>query len=139
MNFCFNCGHALSGTENFCPNCGASLRESSNDSFIPPPTSQSTFDEVVFTSSVVLGGSLLRPDKLTITAAEVVYQKRNLNLIGTDTITIPLSRVASVKVDRKLINAEITIYSTGNKEVVVKNFSVGDARKIKSEIERRLS
>jgi kynurenine formamidase len=81
----------------------------------------------------------LRPDKLTITAAEVVYQKRNLNLIGTDTITIPLSRVASVKVDRKLINAEITIYSTGNKEVVVKNFSVGDARKIKSEIERRLS
>jgi hypothetical protein len=139
MKFCFNCGQALAGNENFCPNCGTPLRESSVDATHSSAASANAFDEVVFTSSVVLGGSLLRPDKLTITAAEVVYQKRNSNLIGTDTITIPLSRVASVKVDRKLINAEITIYSTGNKEVVVKNFSVGDARKIKSEIERRLS
>ena len=148
MNFCFNCGVKLVGGEKFCSNCGSDLSvvssdqssnlERENDSAIE--NNQSNVDsDYEFSSKIILGGSLLRPDKLKITATHVIYQKRNKNLIGNNSISIPINRISSVKLNRKLIDAEITIYSTGNKEVVIKDFSIRDAREIKQIIESRIS
>ena len=48
------------------------------------------------------------------------------------------SRISSVEIDRKLIDSDILIYSTGNQQLKVEDFSVGEAKKIKKIIEGRL-
>jgi hypothetical protein len=64
--------------------------------------------------------------------------RRNKHLIGVDRVMIPLSRIASVEIDRRLISSKIVIYSKGNQSITVENFSVGDGEKIKQEIEWRM-
>ncbi|MCC5923202.1 MAG: PH domain-containing protein [Crocinitomicaceae bacterium] len=138
MNFCFNCGHGLNGGENFCPNCGISLKSDNKGREEIENDNTASTESLTFSSNILLGGSLLRPDRVTITSTHFIYEKRNKNLIGTDKVSIPINRISSVKLDRKLIDAALTIYSTGNKEVIVNDFSISNARKIKAAIEERM-
>ncbi len=145
--FCYNCGNKLKGKEKFCPNCGTDVSAFTNadtaqDSFSPKDT---TGDEVappigseVFTSNVLLGGNLVRPDRIIIDERNVVYEKRNKNLIGVDRIIIPIARISSVEIDRKLISSKIIIYSKGKQDIIVENFSVSDGRRIKKAIDKRM-
>jgi hypothetical protein len=94
--------------------------------------------DVVFTSKLLLGGNVIRPDRLIISGNNVVYEKRNKHLIGVDRVMIPISRIASVEIDRRLISSRIIIYSKGNQTINVENFSVGDGKQIKREIEQRM-
>lgn len=144
--FCYNCGNKLQGSEKFCPNCGTdvsaytqgsnsdtpAVANAQNEEIVPAAGSE------VFTSNVLLGGNLVRPDRIVIDARNVTYEKRNKNLIGVDRIIIPIDRISSVEIDRKLISSKIIIYSKGKQDIVVENFSVGDARKIKQAIDRRM-
>lgn len=68
----------------------------------------------------------------------MVYEKRNKHLIGVGRVMIPISRIASVEIDRRLISSWIIIYSKGNQTINVENFSVGDGKQIKREIEQRM-
>ena len=79
----------------------------------------------------MLGGSILSPDRIVVTDSQVIYKKRNKYLIGTDESSIPFSRISSVEIDRKLIDSDIIIYSTGNQTIIAGDFSIGDAKKNK--------
>lgn len=43
-------------------------------------------------------------------------------MIGVDETSILFSRISSVEIDRKLIDADIIIYSTGNQAIKVEDF-----------------
>lgn len=133
MNFCSNCGNKLDGGDKFCSNCGKSLI--SNDD----PVSSVGFETIEFSSNFLLGGNILTPDKIVITSNEVVYKKRNRYLIGVDKSSIPFNRISSVEIDRKLIDADIIIYSTGNQKIKAEDFSISSAREIKRILEERVS
>jgi hypothetical protein len=134
MKYCFNCRYELMGMERFCAQCGQNLEIQG--------LTRKTLEEVPlnleFTSRLLLGGSLIRPDRLRIEPKNVVYEKRNKYLIGVDKTIIPISRLASVEIDRKLISCNINLYSKGQQTIVLKNFSIGDARQIKLAIEERM-
>ena len=51
---------------------------------------------------------------------------------------IPITRIASVEIDRGIIRSKIIIYSKGDQTITVENFTVGDGRKIKRAIEERM-
>ena len=131
--FCSSCGNSITGNENFCPSCGDKLgqvRKSKKSN-----TSLKTHE---FSSNILLGGSILSPDRIVITDTEVVYRKRNKYLIGVDESSIPFQRISSVEIDRKLIDAHIIIYSNGNQKIRAEDFSIRDAKKIKKLIEERI-
>ena len=130
--YCSGCGNQLQGHENFCSNCGKSIKEAHTQK------KEEEFETLEFSSNILLGGSVLAPDKIIITNTSVVYKKRNKYLIGTDESSIPFNRISSVEIDRRLINSQIIIYSTGNQKIIAKNFSVSAAKEIKKEIERRI-
>ena len=131
--FCASCGNKLKESDNFCSSCGKKNTGStvSNDS-------NEELETYEFSSNMLLGGNILTPDRLIITATEVVYKKRNKYLIGVDESSIPFSRISSVEIDRKLIDSDILIYSTGNQQLKVEDFSVREAKEIKRIIESRL-
>jgi hypothetical protein len=123
MAYCSECGVSLTGTEKYCPNCGVRFEHS----YVAP--SKSTFS-YSFSSKIILGGSILTPDKLIIDQDGVTYLKRNKHLIGVDRSFLAFSDISYVKIDRRLINSTIIISSKGSKSIVAKNFSVSDAKKI---------
>jgi hypothetical protein len=129
--YCISCGFNLKGNENFCPSCGVKINESDDTAEIEVETFE-------FSSNILLGGSILTPDRIVITKTEVIYKKRNKYLIGVDESSIPFSRISSVEIDRKLIDSDIVIYSTGNQMIKAKDFSVRDAKQIKKIIEQRI-
>lgn len=129
--YCISCGFNLKGNENFCHSCGVKINESHDRAEIGIETFE-------FSSNILLGGSILTPDRIVITKTEVIYKKRNKYLIGVDESSIPFSRISSVEIDRKLIDSDIVIYSTGNQMIKAKDFSVRDAKKIKKIIEQRI-
>lgn len=131
--YCSGCGNQLQGHENFCSNCGKSVKE------VQATQAVESLRTLEFSSSILLGGPILTPEKIIITDKSVVYKRRNKYLIGTDESSIPFNRISSVEIDRKLINSNIIIYSTGNQTLIAKNFSVSDAKEIKREIERRIN
>jgi len=133
--FCSICGYNLSGKENFCPSCGSDiLNQSANKS-----EEKKQFSTIEFSSSILLGGDILTPDKIIITNSEVIYKKRNKYLIGSDESAIPFDRISSVEIDRNLIDSHIIIYSTGNQKIVAEDFAISTAKKIKKEIEKRIN
>ncbi|MDD2983692.1 MAG: hypothetical protein PHQ74_09915 [Crocinitomicaceae bacterium] len=132
--YCSGCGNQLQGDEKFCPECGKSTSNEKSS-----PEKKEEFETLEFKSSILLGGSILSPEKLIITDTAVVYRKRNKYLIGTDESSIPFSRISSVEINRKLIDSDILIYSTGNQKIVAQDFSISSAKEIKSEIERRIN
>ena len=131
--YCSGCGYKLNGNENFCPDCGKSTSTNTVEN------SSQDFETLEFSSSILLGGNILTPDKLTITNTEVVYRKRNKYLIGVDESSIPFNRISSVEIDRKLIDADIIIYSTGNQKIIAQDFSISSAKKIKRAVENRIN
>ena len=145
--FCNKCGYKLSFGDSFCSKCGNDVRnitQGGNSSDIEQlqisaeAETTANSNDVVFTSKLLLGGNIIRPDRLIINDKNVVYEKRNKHLIGVDRVMIPISRIASVEIDRRLISSRIIIYSKGDQSITVENFSIGDGRKIKQEIERRM-
>ena len=128
--YCSSCGNNLTGNENFCPSCGQKPNT--------VPTTQNDLKTYEFKSNILLGGSILSPDRIVVTDSQVIYKKRNKYLIGTDESSIPFSRISSVEIDRKLIDSDIIIYSTGNQTIIAGDFSIGDAKKIKKIIEERI-
>jgi len=131
--YCSSCGHNLTGNENFCPSCGQ--KPNTNLSLSKTQNDLKTYE---FKSNILLGGSILSPDRIVVTDSQVIYKKRNKYLIGTDESSIPFSRISSVEIDRKLIDSDIIIYSTGNQTIIAGDFSIGDAKKIKKIIEERI-
>lgn len=145
--FCNKCGHKLSFGDSFCSKCGNDVKSITQGDKYSDIEQQQISDEtetnsnsnhVIFTSKLLLGGNIIRPDRLIINDKNVVYEKRNKHLIGVDRVIIPISRIASVEIDRRLISSRIIIYSKGDQSITVENFSVRDGRKIKQEIQRRL-
>lgn len=126
MEFCSSCGYNLSGKENFCPSCGHKhlgfhVKSSPKKSF-----------SYTFTSKILLGGSILTPDKLIIDQDGVSYLKRNKHLIGIDRSFLSFNDISYVKIDRRLINSTIIISSKGSKGIRAENFSIFDAKKIET-------
>lgn len=145
--FCNKCGHKLNAGDAFCSKCGNDVRAITSGASSSDVEEQVVSDEttvevgskdVVFTSKLLLGGNVIRPDRLIINDNNVVYEKRNKHLIGVDRVMIPIARIASVEIDRRLISSRIIIYSKGDQSITVENFSVRDGKKIKREIERRM-
>ena len=131
--YCSSCGHNLTGNENFCPSCGQ--KPNTNLSLSKTQNDLKTYE---FKSNILLGGITLSPDRIVVTDSQVIYKKRNKYLIGTDESSIPFSRISSVEIDRKLIDSDIIIYSTGNQTIIAGDFSIADAKKIKKIIEERI-
>jgi hypothetical protein len=131
--YCSSCGHNLTGNENFCPSCGQ--KPNTNLSLSKTQNDLKTYE---FKSNILLGGSILSPDRIVVTDSQVIYKKRNKYLIGIDESSIPFSRISSVEIDRKLIDSDIIIYSTGNQTIIAGDFSIADAKKIKKIIEERI-
>ncbi len=134
--YCSKCGEELVQAAKFCSNCGQKVvgsvvKNTEMDS--------NSFETVSFSSRFVLGGSLLTPDRLVITSEELIYRKRNKNLIGVDEIAIPFKRISSVELDRKLISSTVIVYTMGNEKVRLKNFSIGDAKRIREALTKRLN
>ena len=131
--YCSSCGHNLTGNENFCPSCGQ--KPNTNLSLSKTQNDLKTYE---FKSNILLGGSILSPDRIVVTDSQVIYKKRNKYLIGIDESSIPFSRISSVEIDRKLIDSDIIIYSTCNQTIIAGDFSIADAKKIKKIIEERI-
>lgn len=89
-----------------------------------------------FTSAITRGGSILRPDVIEIDQNNVTYKKRNSYLINSDTLSMPLKQVSSVKIDTSIIGTKIIISGTGRSSIVAEKFSKSDAHEIKRTIER---
>lgn len=128
--YCSNCGSELSHNARFCSKCGYQVNGNTYE--------KSNNSRLEFKSKFLLGGNILSPDRIIITDREVIYRKRNRYLIGVDEVSIPLSRISSVEIDRKLIDATIIIHSYGNQTITANDFKISDAKKIKLEIENRL-
>ena len=124
MGFCASCGYNLTGNENFCPSCGQKLSRIGANS-----RSKKSFS-YTFSSKIILGGSILTPDKLIINQDGVTYLKRNKYLIGVDRSFLSFSDISYVKIDRRLINSTIIISSKGSKGIRAEKFSISDAKKI---------
>ena len=95
-------------------------------------------EENEFRSAITRGGSILTPDILIITYQEVIYKKRNKFLINVDTITMPISNISSVKLNTSLIGTDIIITSYGEGNIICKNFTKSDAKKIKELIMKKV-
>ena len=136
MPYCTQCGTELQDYFKFCPGCGAAtnggaVQETTSRTPAPPTQEE-------FTSNMLLGGNVITPDRLILGTTSVVYRKRNKYLIGVDESSIPYRQISSVEIVRHLIDADIIIYGSGNKKIEAKDFSVGDAKRIKQLIEERL-
>jgi hypothetical protein len=141
MAFCTHCGNAIADNHRFCAHCGTPTTvgdvNQSTDS-VPVNPQSANAEELSFSSNILLGGGILTPDRLVLTDRSVVYRKRNNYLIGVDESSIPYRQVSSVEIERRIIDADIIIHGSGNKKIVAKNFSVGNAKQIKRLIEERL-
>ena len=131
--YCSSCSYSLTGNENFCPSCGQKPNLGLSRS-----TTKNDLKTYEFKSNILLGGSILSPDRIIVTDSQVIYKKRNKYLIGTNESSIPFSRISSVEIDRKLIDSDIIIYSTGNQTIIARDFSISTAKKIKKIIKKRI-
>ena len=131
MNYCSQCGNNLNPSDKFCSSCG--YRIGSNQS-----TSSKPRFSYEFKSNILLGGDILTPDKILIDQTGVTYIKRNSYLIGKDRVHLSYSNISSVRIDRKLIDADIIISGRGAVEITAKDFSISNARKIERLINQQL-
>tara|TARA_B100000497_G_scaffold100504_1_gene113990 strand:- start:126 stop:524 length:399 start_codon:yes stop_codon:yes gene_type:complete len=132
MNYCSNCGSALNSGDRFCPSCGTKVGSTVLNSSATAKFSHE------FTSKILLGGNILAPDKVIITESGVTYIKRNKYLIGKDRVHLVYQNISSVRIDRKLIDADIIISGRGAVEITAKDFSISDAKKIEQLINQLL-
>lgn len=91
--------------------------------------------ETEFTSTFTRGGNILTPERIIITEDSITWRKRNNFLIGSDSKTIPISRVATIDINQHLVGCDITITSVGDDKIIAKNFTKSAAMQIKELIE----
>jgi len=127
--YCNNCGNKTNGKINFCPQCGQKLIHQNNSS---PKIN------AVFSSSLLVGGNILTPDKLILDNNGVVYEKRNKYLIGIDRSFLSYKNISYVKIDRRLLSSDIIISSKGVDSIIAKDFFNSDAKKIEEIIKAKL-
>ena len=132
MKYCSQCGNNLTTSDKFCSSCGS--RIGSN-----PNTTPRTKFSYEFKSNILLGGNILTPDKILINQTGVTYIKRNKYLIGKDRVHLSYSNISSVRIDRKLIDADSIISGRGAVEIVAEDFSIGNAKKIERLIQKQLN
>ena len=131
MNYCSQCGNNVNPSDKFCSSCG--LRIGSNQS-----TSSKPRFSYEFKSNILLGGDILTPDKILISHTGVTYIKRNKYLIGNDRVHLAYQNISSIRIDRKLIDANIIISGRGAVEIIAKDFSISNAKKIEQLIRKQL-
>ena len=83
-----------------------------------------------FTSSITRLGPILTPERIIIDDVSVTYRRRNQHLIGVDEITIPLSRVSAVEVDKNIWGATIKIIAFGAQSIIADKFTWSDAKEV---------
>jgi len=132
MSYCTNCGNSLNSGDQFCSSCGTKVGSG--------VTNSSSLIEFSyeFSSNILLGGNILTPDKILIDQTGVTYTKRNKYLIGKDLVNLAYQNISSVRIDRKLIDADIIIAGRGAVEIIAKDFSISDAKKIEKLIRKQL-
>jgi predicted nucleic acid-binding Zn ribbon protein len=133
MNYCSNCGNNIDDGDLFCSSCGVSL----NNEATNKDKKRESFS-YKFSSNILLGGNILTPDKMVINENGVTYIKRNKYLIGKDRVYLSFENISSVRIDRKLIDADIIISSRGTVEIEAKDFSISAAKKIEKLIQEFL-
>jgi len=83
-----------------------------------------------FKSSITRLGPILTPERIIIDDVSVTYRRRNQHLIGVDEITIPLSRVSAVEVDKHIWGATIKIIAFGAQSIIADKFTWSDAKEV---------
>ena len=121
---CSSCGGRINSKGRFCSHCGQKLNTSDHSDL------KSTTFEYSFSSKLILGGSILTPDRLFLDQNGVTYQKRNKYLVGVDESFLAYGSISYVKIDRGVINATLIISSKGSQGIRAANFSLSDAKKI---------
>lgn len=129
--FCNNCGNGINNTSNFCSQCGQKTAVSS----IPKKSKNTNH---VFSSSLLVGGNILTPDRIILDDNGVTYERRNKYLIGIDRSFLSYSNISYVKIDRKLISSNIIISSRGSSSIIAKDFFISDAKKIEEIIKNKI-
>ena len=81
-----------------------------------------------YVASRLSESNVLFPDKIEIDAANVTYYKGTL--VGYRTMVISQSSIASVRISKGLLFADIIIVSNGGSQIVARGFTRGDARVI---------
>jgi hypothetical protein len=127
--YCNNCGKNSDDNINFCPQCGQKLNQT---------TYNKSKKNLVFSSSLLVGGNILTPDKLILDENGVVYERRNKYLIGVDRSFLSYNNISYVKIDRRLISSNIIISSKGADSIIAKDFFISDAKKIEAIIKTKL-
>lgn len=82
----------------------------------------------VFTANRLSNSNALFPDKIEVDAINVTFYKGAL--IGYQTMVIARNSVASVRVVKGLLFADIVIESIGGGSIVAHGFTKGDAQAI---------
>jgi uncharacterized membrane protein YvbJ len=133
MNYCPNCGILTELDDLFCSSCGFGLKSQN----VSSQKIQDSFSHE-FSSNILLGGNILTPDKLYIDETGVTYVKRNKYLIGKDRVFLSFQNISSIRIDRKLIDATIIISGRAAVEIIAKDFSISDSKKIETIIKKNL-
>ena len=128
--FCSNCGKKSDENINFCPHCGKKINQNNYDK---------SKKKLVFSSSVLVGGNILTPDRLILDDNGVTYEKRNKYLIGVDSSYLSYLNISYVKIDRRLLSSDIIISSKGADSIIAKDFLISDAKKIEAIIKSKLN
>jgi hypothetical protein len=132
MNYCSNCGNVLNTSDRFCPSCGTKVVSTVLNS---SATAEFFYE---FKSNILLGGDILTPDKILIDQTGVTYIKRNKYLIGNDRVHLAYQNISSIRIDRKLIDADIIISGRGTVEIIAEDFSISNAKEIEQLIRKQL-
>ena len=132
MNYCSNCGNVLNTSDRFCPSCGTKVVSTVLNS---SATAEFFYE---FKSNILLGGDILTPDKILIDQTGVTYIKRNKYLIGNDRVYLAYQNISSIRIDRKLIDADIIISDRGTVEIIAEDFSISNAKEIEQLIRKQL-
>lgn len=82
----------------------------------------------VFSANRLSESNALFPDKIEIDAVNVIFYKGAL--IGYQTMVIARNNIASVRISKGLLFADVIIESVGGATVVARGFTQNDAREI---------
>ncbi|MGP8217566.1 MAG: hypothetical protein ACLQQ4_18505 [Bacteroidia bacterium] len=88
-----------------------------------------------FTTAFTRSGNMINPDHIIVTDEYVKWEKRNSYLIGKDSKSIPINRIASVDIHNKGFGTNIKIQSFGEGTITAENFSISDAKELKTLLE----
>ena len=70
---------------------------------------------------------------ITITDKFIEYKQRNWYLIGYEKRTFHFQNISGIDIDKRLIGAEIAIFTTGSSDIMISGFSKKNADKIYAE------